>query len=68
MVRELERERQKSEFPQSAPAANPVFFRIYSRRTATGRETWEEVCDHTTQGFTKLGKLTQGEAALIEPI
>ncbi len=66
MVRELERERQKSEFPQSAPAANPVFFRTYSRRTATGRETWEEVCDRTTQGFTKLGKLTQGEAALIQ--
>ena len=66
MVRELERERQKSEFPQSAPAANPVFFRTYSRRTATGQETWEEVCDRTTQGFTKLGKLTQGEAALIQ--
>lgn len=65
MVRELERERQKSEFPQSAPAANPVFFRTYSRRTATGRESWEEVCDRTTKGFTKLGKLTPGEAALI---
>jgi ribonucleotide reductase class II len=24
------------------------------------------VCDRTTQGFTKLGKLTQGEAALIQ--
>ena len=65
MVRELERERQKSEFPQSAPAANPVFFRTYSRRTATGRETWEEVCDRTTKGFIKLGKLTSSEAALI---
>ena len=65
MVRELERERQKSDFPETAPAANPVFFRTYSRRTETGRETWDEVCDRTTQGFTKLGKLTSSEAALI---
>jgi ribonucleotide reductase class II len=65
MVRELERERQKSDFPETAPAANPVFFRTYSRRTETGRETWDEVCDRTTEGFTKLGKLTSSEAALI---
>lgn len=65
MVRELERERQKQDFPETAPAANPVFFRTYSRRTEQGRETWEQVCDRITQGFTKLGKLTQGEADLI---
>src|SRR4028119_157194 len=65
MVRELERERQKQDFPETAPAANPVFFRTYSRKTETGRETWTQVCDRTTQGFTKLGKLTQGEADLI---
>ncbi|HEY9598862.1 MAG TPA: ribonucleoside-triphosphate reductase, adenosylcobalamin-dependent, partial [Cyanophyceae cyanobacterium] len=65
MVRELERERQQSDFPQTAPAANPVFFRTYSRRTASGRETWEQVCDRTTQGFAKLGKLTQDETALL---
>jgi adenosylcobalamin-dependent ribonucleoside-triphosphate reductase len=65
MVRELERERQQGDFPQTAPAANPVFFRTYSRRTATGRETWEQVCDRTTQGFAKLGKLSESETALI---
>jgi adenosylcobalamin-dependent ribonucleoside-triphosphate reductase len=65
MVRELERERQKQDFPETAPAANPVFFRTYSRRTEQGRESWAQVCDRTTQGFTKLGKLTDSEAALI---
>ena len=46
MVRELERQRQGASFPESAPAANPVFFRTYSRRTEVGlRETWDQVCD-----------------------
>ena len=65
MVRELERERQKQDFPETAPAANPVFFRTYSRRTEQGRETWSEVCDRTTKGFTKLGRLSDTEAALL---
>ncbi|MBW4544550.1 MAG: ribonucleoside-triphosphate reductase, adenosylcobalamin-dependent [Symplocastrum torsivum CPER-KK1] len=65
MVRELERERQKRDFPETAPAANPVFFRTYSRRTQTGRETWEEVCDRTTQGLAKLGKLSEREVTLL---
>ena len=65
MVRELERERQKSDFPQTAPAANPVFFRTYSRRTAGGRETWEQVCDRTTKGVKVLGKLSDSEAVLL---
>lgn len=65
MVRELDRERQTSEFPETAPAANPVFFRTYSRRTEKGRETWEEVCDRTVRGLSKLGKLTPEEAILI---
>jgi hypothetical protein len=65
MVRELERERQKRDFPKTAPAANPVFFRTYSRRTQEGRETWEQVCDRTTQGFRKRGKLIESETALL---
>ncbi|MBE9053593.1 hypothetical protein IQ243_24945 [Nostocales cyanobacterium LEGE 11386] len=45
MVRELERKRQSAEFPETAPAANPVFFRTYTRRTkAWLRETWDELC------------------------
>ncbi len=66
MVRELERVRQTSQFPEAAPAANPVFFRTYSRRgTLGGRETWDQVCDRTLQGLIKLGNLTDVEAALI---
>ncbi|HEY9873060.1 MAG TPA: LAGLIDADG family homing endonuclease [Candidatus Obscuribacterales bacterium] len=66
MVRELERVRQSSQFPETAPAANPVFFRTYSRRTEAGRETWDRVCDRTVQGLTQLGKLTPDEVALID--
>ncbi|WP_427162217.1 ribonucleoside-triphosphate reductase, adenosylcobalamin-dependent [Aliinostoc sp. HNIBRCY26] len=67
MVRELEIKRQGARFPETAPAANPVFFRTYSRRTEAGlRETWDEVCDRTIQGLVELGKLTPEEAAILE--
>ena len=64
MVRELERDR-LGDFPKTAPAANPVFFRTYSRRTEQGRETWSQVCDRTTKGLTQLGSLTPDEASLL---
>jgi ribonucleotide reductase class II len=67
MVRELERKRQSAEFPETAPAANPVFFRTYSRRSPAGlRETWDEVCDRTLQGLVELGKLSREEAAILD--
>lgn len=66
MVRDLERVRQTIQFPETAPAANPVFFRTYSRRWSGRRETWEEVCDRTTRGLIELGFLTHEEAAIIE--
>ncbi|MBH8577334.1 ribonucleoside-triphosphate reductase, adenosylcobalamin-dependent [Nostocaceae cyanobacterium CENA369] len=67
MVRELERKRQSTQFPETAPAANPVFFRTYSRRTKAGlRETWDEVCDRTIQGLIDLGKLRPEEVATLE--
>ncbi|MCC5648435.1 hypothetical protein LC609_01030 [Nostoc sp. XA013] len=67
MVRELERKRQSAKFPETAPAANPVFFRTYSRRTKAGlRETWDEVCDRTLLGLVELGKLTQEEAVILD--
>ena len=48
MVQELERKRQSASFPETAPAANPVFFRTYSRRTEAGlRERCDQVCDRT---------------------
>jgi ribonucleotide reductase, class II len=81
MVRELDRVRhgsgsseeispqitpQQLDFPASAPTANPVFFRTYSRFTATGRETWQDVCTRTLKGLVKLGKLTDAEADVID--
>jgi ribonucleotide reductase, class II len=69
MVQNIERTRQTSPFPESAPAANAVFYRTYSRRgeKTTGlRETWDEVCDRTLRGISKLGNLTPDETALIK--
>jgi ribonucleotide reductase class II len=67
MVRELERKRQSATFPETAPAANPVFFRTYSRRKEAGvRETWDQVCDRTLQALITLGKLLPHEADILE--
>lgn len=52
-------------FPETAPVANPVFFRTYSRRTDSGRETWKQVCDRTVAGLAKLGQLTPDEVSLL---
>ncbi len=70
MVQDLERTRpknsQKSPFPETAPAAYPVFYRTYSRRFEGGRrEAWDEVCDRTLKGLVELGKLTDEEHALV---
>ncbi|MEB3338958.1 MAG: ribonucleoside-triphosphate reductase, adenosylcobalamin-dependent, partial [Leptolyngbyaceae bacterium] len=66
MVQELEKLRQTSPFPPSAPAAYPVFFRTYSRKIDQHREDWLEVCDRATGGLAKLGKFTPAEAALVK--
>lgn len=67
MVRDLERVREMCQFPESAPAGLPVFFRTYSRRFFSGeRETWDQVCDRTLQGLIELGLLNSEEAALID--
>ena len=66
MVQNLEHIRQTDQFPETAPAANPVFFRTYSRRRPTGgRETWDEVCDRSIQGLTTVGELTREEVTLV---
>lgn len=70
MVQDLERTRPDrnpsvGQFPETAPAANPVFFRTYSRRFDSVRETWAEVCDRTLSGLAKLGNLTPEEVALL---
>jgi len=66
MVQELNRVRQRSQFPESAPAAYPVFYRTYSRKIDGRRESWDEVCDRTLQGLKQLGNLTKAEAELID--
>ena len=55
-----------SEFSSNAPAANPVFFRSYSRRKEDGtRETFSEVSTRVVEGLVELGKLTDEEAELV---
>ncbi|MDX2271690.1 MAG: ribonucleoside-triphosphate reductase, adenosylcobalamin-dependent [Cyanobacteriota bacterium] len=67
MVRDIEKVKLVSGFPPSAPAANPVFFRTYSRRQADqGRETWDQVCDRTIQDISQLGRFTPNERALVD--
>jgi ribonucleotide reductase class II len=53
------------DFPASAPAANPVFYRTYSRRTADGRESWQEVCERSLSGLRHLGRLDPEEVELM---
>lgn len=53
------------QFPESAPAANPVFFRTYSRKVNGRRESWAEVCDRTVAGMARLGKLSADEIDLL---
>ena len=54
-----------ADFPPSAPAANPVFYRTYSRRTAQGRESWQEVCERSLSGLRRLGNLNESEVELL---
>jgi ribonucleotide reductase class II len=53
------------DFPATAPAANPVFYRTYSRKTASGRESWHQVAERNLEGLRKLGHLNADEVALL---
>jgi len=53
------------DFPATAPAANPVFYRTYSRKTATGRESWAQVGDRNLEGLRRLGDLSDEDIALM---
>jgi ribonucleotide reductase class II len=53
------------DFPATAPAANPVFYRTYSRRTPGGRESWQEVSARNLEGLRRLGKLNAAEVELL---
>lgn len=55
------------EFPATAPAAAPVFYRTYSRRRPdSSRETWSDVCDRTLADIARLGRFTPQERELVE--
>ena len=54
-----------SDFPLSAPAAEAVFYRTYSRKGSMGRESWREVVERNLRGLTAIGKLTTQEQALL---
>jgi len=55
-----------SEFVATAPAANPVFYRTYSRQKEDGtRESFSEVVDRVITGLSELGKFTEEETELV---
>jgi ribonucleotide reductase class II len=55
----------RPDFPATAPAANPVFYRTYSRKTASGRESWQQVAERNLEGLRKLGHLNVSELDLL---
>ncbi len=55
----------RSDFPATAPASNPVFYRTYSRKTSTGRESWQQVGNRNLEGLKQLGNLTDSEVKLL---
>ena len=55
----------QTDFPLTAPAANPVFYRTYSRKNASGRESWSEVGNRNLEGLRKLGELNNEELKLM---
>ncbi len=56
---------EQPDFPATAPAANPVFYRTYSRKTDSGRESWHQVAERNLEGLRRLGQLNAEEVALI---
>ena len=56
---------QNADFPATAPAANPVFYRTYSRKTPQGRESWWQVAERNLGGLRTLGQLNEEEVDLL---
>ena len=54
-----------SDFPATAPAANPVFYRTYSRKTDVGRESWQQVAERNLAGLRTLGDLNEDQLSLM---
>ena len=55
----------RADFPLTAPAANPVFYRTYSRKSASGRESWNQVGERNLEGLQQLGQLNDEEITLL---
>ncbi len=55
----------RGEFPETAPAAYPVFFRTYSRTLPQQRETWADVTNRSLAGLAKLGQLRPDQVELL---
>jgi ribonucleotide reductase class II len=55
----------RGDFPASAPAASPVFYRTYSRRLEAGRESWRQVAERNLEGLRQLGNLNGAEVELL---
>ncbi|MEB3260017.1 MAG: ribonucleoside-triphosphate reductase, adenosylcobalamin-dependent [Cyanobacteriota bacterium] len=53
------------DFPATAPAANPVFYRTYSRKGPAGRESWRQVVERNLEGLRQLGQLSESEVELL---
>ena len=54
------------EFRPSAPSAETVFYRTYSRRKADGtRENFQEAMTRTVEDIARIGKFTEQEAAQV---
>ena len=60
------KENDTTDFPITAPAANPVFYRTYSRKLPAGRESWEQVNARNLDGLKKLGGLNEAEINLMQ--
>ena len=61
-----DKEVKQIDFPLTAPAANPVFYRTYSRKTSEGRESWSEVSTRNLGGLSTLGNLSEEEIRLMK--
>ncbi len=55
----------RADFPATAPAANPVFYRTYSRKKQSGRESWNQVSARNLSGLSQLGQLNSEEISLL---
>ncbi|MFL0781960.1 MAG: ribonucleoside-triphosphate reductase, adenosylcobalamin-dependent, partial [Prochlorococcus sp.] len=62
---ELKASTRQGDFPATAPAANPVFYRTYSRQTPEGRESWSQVGSRNLEGLRRLGNLSDQEVDLM---